>query len=98
MKRFPAMQDWPLLEILALTATVEVASLEATAGELPIRLAEPARLGYMDDRVRIDRLEATAGETRLSASGELPLVDAPAGAPGCRSCVTVLSTSRGVPI
>ena len=23
MKRFPAMQDWPLLEILALTATVE---------------------------------------------------------------------------
>ena len=86
---FAAHVEGPLDSWRRGSATVEVESLEATAGELPIRLAEPARLGYMDDRVRIDRLEATAGETRLSASGELPLVDAPAGAPVSAALVTI---------
>ena len=71
------------------SATVEVAALEAAAGELPIRLAEPARLSYLDDHIRIERLEATAGETRLSASGALPLFDAPAGAPASAALVTM---------
>ena len=66
------------------SADMEVVSLEATAGELPIRLAQPARLRYEAERILVDSLEATAGETRISASGELALfepVGAPAGAP-----------------
>jgi outer membrane protein assembly factor BamA len=54
-------------------ATVEVESLEARAGDLPIRLAEPARLRYQGERVYVDRFEAEAGETRVSASGDLPV-------------------------
>jgi outer membrane protein assembly factor BamA len=55
------------------SATLEIASLEAHAGDLPIRLAEPARLRYERERVYVDRLEAEAGETRVSASGDLPV-------------------------
>ena len=57
-------------------ATLEIASLDARAGDLPIRLAEPARLRFERERVYVDRLEATVGETRLSASGDLPAFDA----------------------
>ena len=53
------------------TANVEVVSLDATAGELPIRLAQPARLRYEAERILVDSLEADAGGTRVSASGEL---------------------------
>jgi outer membrane protein assembly factor BamA/autotransporter translocation and assembly factor TamB len=64
------------------SASVAVLSLEGAAGDLPVRLVEPAQLRYLADRVYVDRLEATAGETRLSASGALPLTapapDAPA--------------------
>jgi outer membrane protein assembly factor BamA/autotransporter translocation and assembly factor TamB len=63
-------------------AALEVASLDARAGDLPIRLVEPARLRYERERVHVDRLEATVGETRLSASGDLPAFDAAPGATG----------------
>ena len=53
-------------------ASVDVASLDAKAGDLPIRLAEPARLRYERQRVRVEKLEVDAGATRLSVSGELP--------------------------
>ena len=53
-------------------ATLDVAALDAKAGELPIRLAEPARLRYEQQRVRVEKLEVEAGGTRLSAFGELP--------------------------
>ena len=86
---FTAHVEGPLESWRRGSGTVEIASLEAAAGELPIRLVEPARLGYMDDRVRIERLEATLGETRLSASGELPLSDAPPGAPASAVLMTM---------
>ena len=56
-------------------AAVEVTSLDTTVGDLPIRVTEPARLRYEDERVHIDRLEASVGETTLSASGSLPAFD-----------------------
>ena len=54
------------------SATLEVASLDASAGDLPIRLAQPARLRYVAERVLVDSLEVDAGGTRISASGALP--------------------------
>ena len=86
---FTAHVEGPLESWRRGSATVDIASLEATAGELPIRLVEPARLAYMEDLIRIVRLEATAGETRLSASGELPLSDAPPGAPASAVLMTM---------
>jgi len=61
------------------SATLEVPSLEARAGDLAIRLAEPARVRYEGERVHVDRLEAEAGDTRISASGDL-LVRLPSSA------------------
>ena len=52
--------------------TLDVASLDASAGDLPIRLAQPARLRYEAEHVFIDSLEAEAGGIRLFASGALP--------------------------
>ncbi len=54
------------------SAALDVASLDASAGDLPIRLAQPARLRYEADRLFVDSLEADAGGTRLSVSGALP--------------------------
>ena len=54
------------------SAALDVASLDASAGDLPIHLAQPARLRYEAERVFVDSLEADAGGTRLSASGALP--------------------------
>jgi len=56
-------------------ARVEVASLDARAGDLVIRLVEAARLRYESARLFVDRLEAAAGDTRLSAFGGLPAFD-----------------------
>jgi len=64
------------------SADVEVTSFDARAGDLPIRLAEPARLRYAGERVYVDRLEADAGETRISASGDLPAFEAAPGTGG----------------
>jgi outer membrane protein assembly factor BamA/autotransporter translocation and assembly factor TamB len=55
------------------SARLEVASLDALAGDLPIRLAGPTRLRYERERVYVDRLEADAGQTRISATGDLPV-------------------------
>ncbi|MBI2829439.1 MAG: translocation/assembly module TamB domain-containing protein [Acidobacteria bacterium] len=54
------------------SADVEVVSLDATAGVLPIRLARPARLRYEAEHIVVDSLEVDAGGTRVSVSGELP--------------------------
>ena len=69
-------------------ARVEVTSLDAMAGDLVIRLVEAARLRYEGARIYVDRLEAAAGDTRLSASGELPAFDAAADDPALLVTVT----------
>ena len=52
-------------------ADLEVTMLEAKAGDLPVRLLGPASMRYRSERLAIDRLEAAAGETHISASGEI---------------------------
>ncbi len=69
--------EGPLQNVRDSSATIDVSALEGAAGDLPIRLVDPARLRYSADRVYVDRLEAAAGETRLSVSGELPVSNAP---------------------
>jgi outer membrane protein assembly factor BamA len=54
-------------------AIVDVTSLEARAGELPVHLVEPARVSYADGRLQLIRFEAAAGETRISGAGVLPV-------------------------
>jgi outer membrane protein assembly factor BamA/autotransporter translocation and assembly factor TamB len=74
---FTAHADAPLARWRDGSARAEVVALEAAAGDLPIRLAEPAILRFADERVSIDRFEAMAGATRISASGVLPAFDQP---------------------
>lgn len=64
------------------TGLVEVTALDATAGELPIRFTEPARARYEGQRIYLDRFEASAGETSLSAIGSLPAFEADPEAQG----------------
>jgi outer membrane protein assembly factor BamA/autotransporter translocation and assembly factor TamB len=54
-------------------ASLEVQTLEARAGELRVRLREPARARYEAGRLMVDRLEAAAGTAAVSASGTLPV-------------------------
>ena len=63
--------DGPLDAWRTGTARLEMTSLDATAGNLPLRLAQPARMRYAGERVFVDSLEVDAGETRLSATGDL---------------------------
>ena len=74
--------EGPLESWRAGSASLEVASLEASTGELPIRLVQPALVRYADEGLYVDRLEAEAGDTHLSASGELPAFEAADGLPG----------------
>jgi outer membrane protein assembly factor BamA len=64
------------------SAALEVASLDARTGDLPIRLVDAARFRYERERVYVDRLEAAAGETRFFASGDLPAFDPALAASG----------------
>ena len=64
--------EGPLSEWRTGAAKLDIASLEATAGDLPIRLIQPSRLRYEAGRVVIDGFEAGAGGTTLSVSGSLP--------------------------
>ena len=58
-------------------ATLDILALEARAGELPVRLDGQARIAYVGSAlpasalVRVERFEARAGATRISASGAL---------------------------
>ena len=79
---FTAHADAPLAQWRDGSARAEVEALEAAAGELPIRLAEPAIVRVADERVWIDRFAALAGATRISASGALPLFDRAPGSSG----------------
>jgi outer membrane protein assembly factor BamA/autotransporter translocation and assembly factor TamB len=69
---FTAHADAPLAQWRDGSARAEVVALEAAAGDLPIRLAQPATVRFADERVWIDRFDAVAGATRISASGVLP--------------------------
>ena len=61
-----ALEQWR-----AGAATLQVTEFEGMAGDLPVRLLEPASIRYRGERIAIERLEAAAGETRVSASGEI---------------------------
>ena len=70
-----AHADAPLSNWREAVARVEIDALNAAAGDLPIGLAEPARLRFEGGRLHVDSLQVSAGATRLSASGELPLME-----------------------
>ena len=61
------------------SAQLEVGALEARAADLALRLREPMRARYQDERIHVDRLEASAasadhvGGTNVSVSGSLPI-------------------------
>src|SRR4029450_3165675 len=57
---FTAHADVPLAEWRTGSARAEVVALEAAAGDLPVRLAEPATVRFADERVWIDRFQALA--------------------------------------
>src|SRR6185503_16207016 len=80
--------EGPLDSWRTASAAVEIASLDAKAGDLPIRLLQPGRFRYAGERVYVDLLEAAAGETHFAASGELPAFDAVPGGPGMLVTVT----------
>lgn len=70
-----ALEDWRRAR-----ASVEIASVTAQAGALPIRLTAPARVSYADRRIGVQSLELLAGDTRWSAQGDLALGDPGGGA------------------
>jgi outer membrane protein insertion porin family len=72
-----ALDDWRRGTVVA-----DVTSVDALVGEMPLRLVGPARGRYEGERVHVDRLEAAAGETAVSASGALPVSAAAADSPG----------------
>jgi outer membrane protein assembly factor BamA/autotransporter translocation and assembly factor TamB len=65
--------EGPLSEWRDGRASLELAALNGHVQTLPVSLREPARLQYADGRVRIERLEASLGNTMVSAAGALPL-------------------------
>ena len=77
------------------SASIEVTSLDARAGDLDVSLAETARARYASERVYIDRLEVDAEDLRLSASGDLAAFEGNTGgtaagtAPGSGLLVTM---------
>jgi outer membrane protein assembly factor BamA/autotransporter translocation and assembly factor TamB len=70
-----AHAEGPLQMWRDVVASLDVTSLDATAGELTVRLVEPARLRYQQRRLSVETLEVDAGATRLSASGDLPVFE-----------------------
>ena len=53
-------------------AEVDLSRLDARVGDLPVRLASPARVSYAGEVIDVASLEAALGDTRLSVSGRLP--------------------------
>ena len=70
-----AHADVPLAEWREAVVRADITKLDAAAGNLPITLAEAAHLRFEDQRIHVDRMEVNARETRVSASGELPLME-----------------------
>ena len=68
-----AHAEGPLQRWRESAAAVEVLSLDARAGALPVSLAAPARLEYATGEVRVRSLELLAGGVRVSATGGLPV-------------------------
>ena len=77
-----AHADVPLSAWREGAAQLDITTLDASAGDLPIRLAEPARLRFENARIWVDRLQAEAGGSRISASGNLPAFGAAPGPSG----------------
>ncbi len=91
-----AHADVPLEQWRDGVARVDVTALDGAAGDLPITLAEPAHLRLEGQHVHVDRLEVNAGMTRLSASGELALMERdPAGIRNSGSGIRVTATGEG---
>ena len=74
--------EGPIDEWRTGVATLEVTSLDATTGDLPIHLIQPSRMRYEEERVVIDGLEVDVGGTTFSVSGALPAFEAVADTPG----------------
>ena len=68
-----AHAEAPLSEWRSASAQIDITEVDALAGELPIRLADPAHLRFAADTLQVDSFEMNAGGTHLSASGSLPL-------------------------
>ena len=71
--------DGPLESWRTGTASLEVSSLDARAGDLDVGLAGTARARYASERVYIDNLEVDAEDLRLSASGDLAAFESATG-------------------
>ena len=68
------------------TAEVDLTSVDGQVGELPLRLASPARVTYAGETIDVARLEADLGRTRVSVTGRIAARDsAPAVADGLRA-------------
>lgn len=63
------------------TAEVDLTRLDASVGELPVRLASPGRVTYRGETIDVASLEAQLGDTRLSVSGRLPASESAAPVP-----------------
>ena len=57
------------------SVTLDVVSLDALAGDLPVKLDGRSRIRYDAERVHVDRLDLTAGDVAVSASGSLPVFE-----------------------
>ena len=55
------------------TARLDVQTLDARAGDLPLHLVAPAVMRYAGERLVVDSFDASAGETHLSAAGDMAL-------------------------
>jgi outer membrane protein assembly factor BamA/autotransporter translocation and assembly factor TamB len=72
--------EGPLQQWRAGKARLEVSALDAHAADLTLRLREPLRARYEDERAHVDRLEASvsaesdgSASTLVSVSGALPI-------------------------
>jgi len=68
-----AHANGPLDEPRRIRALLDVRELDARAGDLPIRLLAPGRVTYANDIISVDVFEASAGNTHISAAGQLPV-------------------------
>ncbi|MFN7985644.1 MAG: translocation/assembly module TamB domain-containing protein [Vicinamibacterales bacterium] len=62
-----------LADVAAGTANVVINAFEGSLNSQPMAVPEDAYLTYADQRLRIDSMRVTAGDSTLAVSGELPL-------------------------
>jgi hypothetical protein len=71
--RLSAHASGPLDEWQRGRASVTIAAVDARVGALAVRLAAPAEVAYENSVVQVHPIEMLAGDTRVSATGALPL-------------------------